>query len=165
MRYVCEGLGDVVIGADEGSVSDAIEEAFESAPEYITSLLESDQFLSFCRPVYIGIAKNLRERVYRQHYVSLIDYWDDDHRLGRFLKSHPDATVQLVMERLDLRHSFALEARVLGISPRDLTVSIFPTSVIPESIGPDSENSSESTTRRALERVLQLLTDPVCGRR
>jgi hypothetical protein len=155
----------MVLGADERSVSASISEAYDQAPHYFESLLNSDQFVYFCRPIYIGIAKNLRDRIYSQHYVSLIDYWDEDHRVGRFLKSHENATVQTVMEMLDLQHSFALEARVMGISPRDLLVSIFPTAQLPDSIGPDLETGSESSTRRALERLLQLLADPVCGRR
>jgi hypothetical protein len=165
VRYISEGLGNVVLGSDERKVAEAIREALDHAPHYFESLLESDQFVHFCRPIYIGIAKSLRERIYSQHYLSLIDYWDEEQRVGRFLKSHPDATVQFVMERLDIPHSFALEARVMGISPRDLTVSIFPTPRIPATIGSDVDADSESTTRRALERLLQLLTEPVCGRR
>jgi len=165
VRYVSEGYGNVVLGAEERSVSEVIKEAFEQAPHYLEALLESEQFLIFCRPIYIGIAKSLRERIYSQHYLTLIEYWDDENRVGRFLRSHEDATVQFVMERLDLPHSFALEARVMGISPRDLSVSIFPTPQIPESIGVDSDINAESSTRRALERLLQLLTEPVCGRR
>lgn len=165
VRYVNEGLGSVVLGSEERGVREVIKEALESAPQYFESLVESDQFLYFCRPIYIGIAKSLRDRIYSQHYLSLIEYWDEGQRVTRFLKSHPDATVQLVMERLDIPHSFALEARVMGISPRDLSVSIFPTPQIPAAIGSDADANSESHTRRALERLLQLLTEPVCGRR
>ena len=165
IRYINEGVGSIVIGADERKVSEAIREALDQAPHYFESLLESDQFLQFCRPIYIGIAKSLRERIYNQHYLSLIDYWDEEQRIGRFLKSHPESTVQFVMERLDIPHSFALEARVMGILPRDLSASVFPTPEIPPTIGSDSDLSSESSTRRALERLLQLLTEPVCGRR
>jgi hypothetical protein len=165
VRYISEGLGTVVLGADERSVSASIGEAFDRAPEYFASLLDSDQFVYFCRPIYIGIAKSLHERIYAQHYVSLIDFWDERSRVSRFLRSHENATVQLVMEKLDLPHSFALEARVMGISPRDLLVSVFPTEHLPDSIGPDAETSTGSSTRRSLERLLQLLADPVCGRR
>jgi hypothetical protein len=165
VRYVNEGVGSIVIGSDEVDIAEAIKEALERAPAYFESLLASHQFIHFCRPIYIGIAKNLRERIYSQHYLSLIDYWDEERRVGRFLKSHPEATVSFAMERLELPHSFALEARVMGISPRDLSVSLFPTPKVPDSIGADSENGSESATRRALERLLQLLTEPVCGRR
>lgn len=165
VRYVNEGVGNIVIGADEVDIADTIKEALNRAPAYFEGLLASDQFLHFCRPIYIGIAKSLRERIYSQHYLSLIDYWDEERRVGRFLKSHPEATVQFVMDRLELPHSFALEARVMGISPRDLSVSLFPTPRMPDSIGADSDSGSDSATRRALERLLQLLTEPVCGRR
>ena len=165
VRFISEGSGSVVLGANERTVAETISEALERAPNYFVDLLDSDQFIHFCRPIYIGIAKDLRERIYSQHYVSLIDYWDEEHRVGRFLKSHENATVQLVMEKLDLPHSFALEARVMGISPRDLLVSIYPTTQLPDEIGPDNEAGADSSTRRALERLLQLLADPVCGRR
>lgn len=165
IRYISEGAGNVVLGSNERSVSASIHEAFDCAPNYFLSLLESEQFVYFCRPIYIGIAKNLRERIYSQHYASLIDYWNEEHRVGRFLKLNKNATVQLVMDKLDLPHSFALEARVMGIMPRDLFVSIFTTNQLPDSIGPDTETCTNSSTRRALERILQLLADPVCGRR
>jgi hypothetical protein len=165
IRYVNEGYSNVVLGAEERSIAEVIKEALEQAPHYVEALLQSDQFIIFCRPIYIGIAKSLRERIYSQHYLSLIEYWDDENRVSRFLRSHEDATVQFVMESLDLPHSFALEARVMGITPRDLSASIFPTPKAPESIGADSDINAESSTRRALERLLQLLTEPVCGRR
>ena len=163
VRYLGESFGEVVLGADERNIVDAIDDAFKQAPLYLVSLFESEQFAYFCRPIYIGISKSLRERIYSQHFVSLIDYWDDGNRVGRFLNANQGATVQLVMERLDLQHSFALEARVLGIAPRDLMVSIFPTDQLPQSIGEDSESGKEPAARRALERLFQLLADPVCG--
>lgn len=165
VQYIGETLGNIVLGAEERSVVGAITEAFEEAPLYLESLFASEQFVYFCRPIYIGIAKGLRNRIYSQHYVSLIDYWGEDHRVGKFLKSNEGSSVQHVMEKLDLPHSFALEARVHGISPRDLFVSIFPTDKLPDSIGPDNESGNDSTARRALERLFQLLADPVCGRR
>lgn len=165
VRYVNEGVGTVLLGSDERSISSSINEAFECAPQYLSALLDSEQFIHFCRPIYIGIAQNLRTRIYSQHYVSLIDYWDETHRVGKLLKTYEDATVQFVMQKLDLPHSFALEARVMGISPRDLVVSAFPTSDFPDSVGPDADGSADTSTRRALERILQLLADPVCGRR
>jgi len=165
VRYISETYGKVVLGVDERSVVGAINDAFELAPLYLESLFESEQFVYFCRPIYIGIAKSLRERIYSQHYVALIDFWDENHRVGKFLQAHGQATIQTVMDKLDLSHSFALEARVLGISPRDLMVSIFTTDKLPESIGQDSDTTNDSTSRRALERLFQLLADPVCGRR
>ena len=165
LRYVSEGTTSVVLGSEERTVRESIIEAMDTAPHYFEDLLQSEQFQSFCRPIYIGIAKSLRERVYAQHYVSLIEYWDHEHRITKFLNAHPQADIQFVMEQLDLTHSFALEARVLGIAPRDLAVSLYQTPELPSTIGSDSDGKSDSSTRRALERMLQLLTDPVCGRR
>jgi hypothetical protein len=78
----------------------------------------------------------------------------------------PDASVDDVMKALNMEHSFALEARVRNISPNDLIVYAYPTTDIPLD-SEDSENSEEDkpSLRRNLERVLQILTDPVCGRR
>lgn len=165
LRYVSEGTTSVLLGSEERSISESIADAMDTAPHYFEDLLQSDQFQSFCRPIYIGIAKSLRDRVYAQHYVSLIEYWDDGHRVTKFLNAHPEADIQILMEQLDLTHSFALEARVLGIAPRDLAVSLYQTPNLPSTIGPDSDGKNDSSTRRALERMLQLLTDPVCGRR
>lgn len=165
IRFVSETPGNVVLGNDEYDISKSINEAFELAPQYLISLFESNQFVYFYRPIYIGIAKNLRERIYSQHYSSLIDYWDEENGVSKYLKSNGNASINNVMGHLDLPHSFALEARVLGISPRDLVVCAFPTDLLPENIGSDVEIENEPKSRRALERLLQLLTDPVCGRR
>jgi hypothetical protein len=94
----------------------------------------------------------------------LTQLWDDSSAVSRFLAANEDVTVQTVMDRLDLSHSFALEARVRGISAKDLMVTVLVTERMPKAIGPD-DGGSDSSTRRALERLLQLLSDPICGRR
>jgi hypothetical protein len=163
MQLISESRGEVCLGAEEQSASEAVSAAFENAEAFMQWFFKSPQFVQFSRPVYIGIAKNLYNRVYGQHFISLIEYWDDDSRVSRFISANPEASVQDVMNSLDLPHSFALEARVRGISSVDLMVSILPTDSIPLAIG--SDNASESLIRRSLERFLQLLSDPVCGRR
>jgi hypothetical protein len=165
VRYISETTASVVLGADEFNITNSISDAFEQASPYLLSLFQSNQFVYFYRPIYIGIAKNLRERIYSQHYTSLLDYWDDENGVSKFLESNQAASVDHVMKQLDLPHTFALEARFLGISPRDLVVCAFPTDLLPESIGPDSESENDSKSRRSLERLLQLISDPVCGRR
>jgi hypothetical protein len=164
MQLVSKAIGEVFLGADEQPLSTAISAAFETAEPFMQWFFRSPQFVQFSRPVYIGIAKNLYSRVYGQHYLSLTDYWDDASRVSRFMSSNAGASVQDVMNSLDLQHSFALEARVRGISSTDLMVSVLPTDDMPPAIGSDS-STSESTTRRSLERFLQLLSDPICGRR
>jgi hypothetical protein len=164
VKLVGSSAGEVVFGSDEGSVQSAMTDAFTNAEPFLEHFFASQYFAHFCRPIYIGIAKNLYDRVYGQHYVSLADYWQDESGVSRYLAANGDATVQQVMDTLDLSHSFALEARVRGIAPSELSVSILETDQIPDSIGSDTA-SNESTTRRALERLLQLLADPICGRR
>ena len=165
VRYVSEATSNVVLGADQFNIADSISDAFEFAPQYLLSLFQSDQFVYFYRPIYIGIAKNLRDRIYLQHYTSLIDYWDEESGISKYLKSNSFVDIDKAMNHLDLPHSFALEARVLGIFPQDLVVCAFPTDLLPDNIGSDSDTESESKSRRSLERLLQLLSDPVCGRR
>ncbi len=164
MQLISKAIGETFLGADEQPVGAAISSAFESAEPFMQWFFRSPQFVQFSRPVYIGIAKNLYSRVYGQHYISLTDYWDDESPVSRFISANDGASVQEVMDSLDLPHSFALEARVRGISSTDLMVSVLPTDDMPAAIGSDN-SQSESTTRRSLERFLQLLSDPICGRR
>lgn len=164
VRIAAEMFGETLLGADRQPVGDAIAEAFDEAEPFLNWFFRSAQFAYFCRPVYIGIAKNLYERVYNQHYLALTEYWEDTSRVSRFLAANGRASVQEVMDRLDLPHSFALEARVRGVSSKDLMVSVLVTEDMPSAIGPDT-GTSDTSTRRALERLLQLLSDPICGRR
>lgn len=164
MQLSAQATGQVLLGSDEQPISAALASAFEEAEPFMEWFFRSPQFVQFSRPVYIGIARNLYDRVYAQHYLALTQYWDDKHRLSRFISANPDASVQEVMENLDMPHSFALEARVRGITSTDLMVSVLPTHDMPAAIGSDS-SPSESSARRSLERFLQLLSDPICGRR
>lgn len=164
VRVIGQSIGETFLGAERQAVGAAVADAFEQAEPFLDWFFRSEQFVHFCRPVYIGIARNLYERVYSQHYLSLSEYWEDSSSVSRFLSSNSDTTVQNVMDRLDLPHSFALEARVRGISSKDLMVSVLVTDEMPSAIGSDTA-PSDSATRRALERLLQLLSDPICGRR
>jgi len=163
MRMIARGMGEVFFGLEEQPVKEALSHAFSQAESFLEWFFRHRQFVHFCRPVYIGIAKNLYDRVYRQHLLSLIEYWDDTSRVSRYLSANSEASVQGVMDGLDLPHSFALEARVRGISSTDLMVSVLPTDDVPAGLG--SDDAPETATRRALERLLQLLSDPICGRR
>ena len=164
VRVVGQSLGETFLGAEQQAVGAAVVDAFEEAEPFLDWFFRSEQFVHFCRPVYIGIARNLYDRVYSQHYLSLTDYWDDTSEVSRFIAANNQTTVQNVMDRLDLPHSFALEARVRGISSKDLMACVLVTDEMPAGIGPDTPTSN-SSTRRALERLLQLLSDPICGRR
>lgn len=170
MRYgvVLEGRTSlsVAYGAQRQLAADVLEEAIERAGKFFSEFFKSKTLQLFTRPIYIGVAKNLYQRVYQQHYLTLDEYWGVDNAVNKFLTSFPTSDVQSVINRFDLQHSFAIEARVRGISPRDLTVHVYPTDELPTDIGPDSDDPlADTPTRLALERIFQLLADPVCGRR
>ncbi len=164
MHLVSEAVGEVYFGSEQQSVREALTSAYEMAGPFMQWFFRSPQLVRFSRPVYIGIAKNLYERIYSQHFLSLAEYWDDKSRVSRYVSANSKASVQDVMDGLDIPHSFALEARVRGISTTDLMVSVLPTDDMPGTIGSDN-STSETSTRRSLERFLQLLSDPICGRR
>ena len=165
LRLTARAKAQPALGADGQAIPDALNEAFSKAEPFLKWFFKSDQFVHFCRPIYIGIAKNLHDRVYNQHYMLLTEYWEPQLPVSKYLSANPSASVQEVMEGLDLPHSFALEARVFEILPRDLMVSVIATDEVPLEVGPDTPTNHETSTRRALERLLQLLSDPICGRR
>ncbi|XDE61326.1 hypothetical protein AB3M80_22505 [Arthrospira platensis BEA 1257B] len=166
VRLVAKLSLDVVYGFKRQLASAVIANAIDSADNLLVNFLKSNSVYFFTRPIYIGIAKNLKQRVYRQHYLCLDELWNEDSPVSKYLNLCPDATVQLTMETLNLPHSFALEARIRKIPLRDLVVHIYPTNALPSDIGPDTEDiESDSASRRALEKLLQLVADPICGRR
>jgi hypothetical protein len=135
--------------------------------EFFLEFFQSPFVQYFTRPIYIGIAKNLNARVYQQHFMQLGEVWEDSSPVSRLLSRGDKLSVQQVMKRLDLKHSFALEARVRSIAPRDLEAHIFRTDKLPTGIEDteDEEGCGGAAARRALERILQLVADPICGRR
>lgn len=165
IQMTAKAVAEVSIGAERQSVEDVLNDVYQEAEPFLSWFFHSRQFAHFCRPIYIGIAKNIHNRVYSQHYETLIEYWDPDSRLSKFTSNNKTASVGETMKALDIPHSFALEARVLGIRAHDLMVSVLATDKIPDQIGLDESPDAESGTRRALERLLQLLADPICGRR
>ncbi|MBW4618590.1 MAG: hypothetical protein KME17_04280 [Cyanosarcina radialis HA8281-LM2] len=166
VRLVAESSMKMFYGSQNQSLAEIFSEAIEYGENFITHFFKSEAVQLFTRPIYIGIAKNLYTRVYQQHYLSLDQMWNDNSRISKYLTLHPDATVQEVMNELNISHSFALEARVRQIVPRDLMVNIFVTEDIPSEIGDDNEDIQADTNyRRVLEKLLQIMADPICGRR
>jgi hypothetical protein len=166
VRLISTSPLNLVCGEQQETASKVLDEAIANADKFFLDFFKSNAVQIFTRPIYIGIAENLHKRVYRQHYLSLTEMWDDNHPVSRHLTAYPQATVESVMKLLSLSHTFALEARVRQIAPRDLVVHIFPTTTLPKDIGPDSDEPKQDTAaRRALERLLQLVADPICGRR
>lgn len=120
---------------------------------------------AFCRPIYIGITERpLRTRLYDEHYLGLDELWADDSPVSRYLATRESQPkLDEIADELGLRHTFALEARVRGIRPRDLLVHVM---YLPSTAMSDFTSTEENTgaTLRDLERLLHLLSFPVCGR-
>jgi hypothetical protein len=120
----------------------------------------------FTRPIYIGMAKSLRNRLYQDHFKELVTYWEPAHPVSVFLASYTGdqnchVLVDDVMAKFSLPHSFALEARVRGFAARDLRAFYIETSDFePTGLTEDRERAS----RRTVERLFQLISLPVCGR-
>ena len=162
MRYglTWEADSDVNIlySSERKPVNIFLSEIISINSDSIQSFLLDFMVPHFAKPLYIGIhRKNLRERI-EEHRDSLTQYWKLDSPVNQFLEAHPDATVEKVIKELnlnrqeqDLTHSFALNARVKGLTPRDLVVYVHPI--------------KNTQKLRDLEKVLQLLVDPICGRR
>jgi len=166
IRLISESSLNIFYGSQKQSLADIFTEAIEHGENFVIHFFKSEAVQFFTRPIYIGVAQNLYTRVYQQHYSSLIDMWDDNSRISKYLTLHPEITIQTVMNELNLSHSFALEARVRKIAPRDLMVHIFPTDELPSEIGSDDEDTQSDTKyRRILEKLLQIIADPICGRR
>jgi hypothetical protein len=166
IRLVAKAPLKTEFGSQRQSALEILKQAVEKSDSFFMNFFRSNAVQSFSRPIYIGIAQNLNYRVYNQHYLTLSDMYDISSPVSRFLSIYPDASVQQVMERLGLPHTFALEARARNISPRDLVVHIHTTDALPSDIGPDTDDPQLDTpARRALERLLQLVADPICGRR
>lgn len=150
--------------SERRELSDTIDDLETAERDMVVKFLTDDSFLTFSRPLYIGIAKSLSQRVYDQHYSSLMKYWDDGSEVNRYMQAEPGASVEQLTAALGLKRSFALEARARGIAPGDLLVYAYPTTEFVEAIKEDSDGDDEGM-RRSLERVLHLLSDPICGRR
>ncbi|MCB8788967.1 hypothetical protein [Planktothrix agardhii] len=166
IRLIAESSLNAFYGSQNQSLAEIFSEAIQYGENFVTHFFKSEAVQLFTRPIYIGIAKNFYNRVYQQHYSSLVEMWDDNSRISKYLTLYPEITVKTVMNELNLSHSFALEARVRKIAPRDLMVHIFPTDNLPSEIGSDDEDTQSDTKyRRSLEKLLQIIADPICGRR
>jgi hypothetical protein len=162
-RYNVRWRGESDLIAHYGStgtlLDDIIKDVLSYSPDFIAEFLKNYMTPAFSKPLYIGIASDLHERVHRQHYLGLCELWELDSSVSKYLSAHPNADVQEVLQDLSLNHSFAIEARVRGFSPRDLMVYVCVTDNMSVKQGED-----DSQRRRALEQMLQLLADPICGR-
>ena len=143
------------------SARSLVEDCVERGGEYFANFLRDTMTPVFARPLYVGITKNLRRRLYEEHYLGLCAYWEDN-SVETYLRAHEGATVDAVQAALGLLHSFALDARVRGVPPTDLVAYGYPTADLKQWI---DEDDNEENSDRIVEQVIQLLADPVCGRR
>jgi hypothetical protein len=164
MYMISESKLSIVYGSQQQSIAEVVHFAATNADQFLIDFFKSELAQVFTRPVYVGIARNLHKRI-NQHYNLLQDMWDDNSPVSRYMSAKPDSSVQEIMDKLSLQHSFSLEARVKKIPTRDLAVNIFTTNKLPSDIGSDDGTQDESVARRSLERLLQLIADPICGRR
>ena len=162
MRYglTWEADSDVNIlhSAERKPADKFISETTANSGGSIKSFLLDFMVPHFAKPLYIGIHRtNLHERIL-QHRDLLTRLWNSESPVHQYLSTHPNATVEKVIKELNrnvpdlnLKHTFALNARVKGLTLRDLVVYACPI------------QNSEQLSK--LEQILQLLTDPICGRR
>ena len=131
-------------------VNKVVSEIIVDESDLIKSFFRSSMIPYFAKPLYIGQTENLYQRVYKEHYTSLMELWEPKNRIYKYLKEYPNADVKDVLNRFDINHSFAINARVKGIVPRDLLVCI---------CSVDGQGKL-----RSLEQILQILADPICGK-
>ena len=147
-----------------------IAEALKNNLTAVQNAFESFLVPYFTRPIYIGMAKHLRTRLYNDHYKELVSYWEPDNPVSRFIGSYTGKEnyhiiVDTVMSRLSLPHSFALEARVRGFFPGDLRAFFIETSEFEPTLKTTGlTEDEERVARRTVERLFQLISLPVCGR-
>ena len=145
---------DVLYGTNRQPINEIILKTVAGGGDLTKTFFKSLMIPYFAKPLYIGRTENLYQRVYKEHYISLRELWEPETSVSKYLDGHPDATVKEVLEQLNLPHSFAVEARIRGLTPVDLSVCVCQVGI-----------SDSQTELGKLEQILQLLTDPICGRK
>ena len=148
---------ELLYSSDYKPINEFLTATIDIGDDLIIDFLQNMMVPYFAKPLYIGIhRKNLRERI-EQHRDLLNRLWNSNSPVSRYLEENPRASVEKVLDEInsDLqeykKHSFALNARVKGLTLRDLAVCVFPI--------------DEIQKLRRLEQILQVLVDPICGRR
>ncbi|MFH0288045.1 GIY-YIG nuclease family protein [Vibrio owensii] len=161
-RYGAKHLSDsqalLTFGYKELSPREIVDNCIRDGGDELLSFLQDEDVILFSRPLYIGISKNLYSRTFEQHYRKLQSYWEEDSSVSKFLRIKPDASVQDLINELDEKHSFALEARVKRVPPRDLLLVVNYRDEL-------AEQTTKMSSERKVEQLLHLMTDPVLGRR
>lgn len=166
-QLVGSGYSKAVYGSAQENVQDVIAGVVESSGALVAEAFCSILAPLFTRPIYIGMASSLYDRLYDNHYKELSGYWEPGNAINEFLlvcetSSHSDMVMH-VMDKLGLGHSFALEARVRGFRPSALIV-VFTLFDEDASLALLRERVDGRKHRRQLERALQIISLPTCGK-
>ena len=154
LMWVVDSDVDVLYSAKREPVNNVLSEAVVGGGDLMESFLQNLMIPYFAKPLYIGIdTKSLRRRI-KEHYDLLDRLWNPNSGVSKYLAGHRDATIEDVLKKLNLKHSFAVEARVKEITPRDLVVCVH-----------QIERLDNPDELKKLEHILQLLADPICGRK
>jgi hypothetical protein len=148
---------------------DLISEALNKNLPAMRGAFENFLVPFFTRPIYIGMAKNLKQRLYNDHYKEMLGHWEPRSPVSMFLQTYnraatPHLSVDDLMTKLSLTHSFALDARVRGFPPRELKAYFIETNEFEPGASEKLTDEEERMTRRTIERLFQLICLPVCGR-
>ena len=154
LTWAVDSNVDVLYGAKREPADNVLSETVASGGELIESFLQNLMVPYFAKPLYIGIdTKSLHRRI-KEHCDLLDSLWNPNSGVSKYLTGHRNATVEEVLAELDLTHSFAVEARIMEITLRDLVVCVY-----------QIEELDNPAELQKLEDILQLLADPICGRR
>lgn len=156
-QYISNSEASIMFGSREKNARMVIDECISSGEDKLFDFIKSEDLVMFSRPLYIGISKDLYTRTYEQHYKLLQSYWDEHSTVTKYLNANKGACIQDLIDDLDVKHSFALEARIKGIPNRDLLLVV--------NYHDDGIKRHNSESQRPIEKLLHLITDPVCGRR
>lgn len=167
LRFESSGTVHATYGRKR-SAYDVIRRGVDCNPPAIVKAFNSFMAPYFTRPIYIGISRRLRHRLYEDHYQELVKYWEPTHSVSRYLEGQSARRIPVrekvddIQAQLGIEHSFALEARVRNLHPSDLEVFYARTDwLVDDSTLSDDEHRE---LRRSIERLLQLVSLPTFGR-
>ena len=81
-------------------VNQAVSDLIANEDDLIISFFRSGMIPYFAKPLYIGQAENLFKRVYKDHYLPLMELWEPDGGITKYLEENRDADVEDVLRVL-----------------------------------------------------------------
>lgn len=176
LRYGISFNSEILANSSWGNAcvaSDLLHNLKQESLPVLKNFLNS-HFTSFSRPIYVGIAKNFYNRIYQGHAKKLENFWDLESEVSKYLANNQNVKIQEIIDKRIAKHSFSLQARLKEIAPRDLKVTIFPIDnnlitqlnlIDNEDEEDEEKNEIHKKTRRDIEKILHVLSDPILGRR